>query len=133
MPSEWQTANPPDDRERINRARQAAEDLFQPRRQATHLDPSASTPNAQPADSPPRRPPRVFMIAPVRPMNASKAETPTEPKPVQRKAAIRREAREIPASQIGRVRTLTNYGMTRAEVAALYGVTVDEIERVTRG
>jgi hypothetical protein len=66
------------------------------------------------------------------PMNAAKVEAPTEPKPIQRSAVIRRETREIPASQLGRVRALTSYGMTREQVAELYGVTVDEIERVTR-
>jgi hypothetical protein len=45
---------------------------------------------------------------------------------------IRRETREIPATQLGRVRALTRYGMTRAQVAELYGVTVDEIERIIR-
>jgi hypothetical protein len=49
---------------------------------------------------------------------------------MRRTAAIRRETREIPASQHGRVRALTNYGMTPEQVAELYGVTVDEIERI---
>jgi len=35
--------------------------------------------------------------------------------------------------QIGRVRALATYGMTTAQVAELYGVTVDEIERVLDG
>ena len=37
---------------------------------------------------------------------------------------------KIPASQFGRVRALAGYGMTWAQVAELYGVTVDEIERI---
>jgi hypothetical protein len=45
---------------------------------------------------------------------------------------VRRKAREIPASQHGRVRALANYGMTREQVAELHGVTVDEIERISR-
>ena len=36
----------------------------------------------------------------------------------------------IPASQLGRVRALMNYGMTREQVAELYGVAVDEVERI---
>ena len=55
-----------------------------------------------------------------------------EPKLIRRKAAVKREAREIPVSQFGRVRALTSYGMTRVQVAELYGVTVDEIEKIIR-
>jgi hypothetical protein len=43
---------------------------------------------------------------------------------------IRHEAREIPASQLGRVRGLASYGMAREQVAELYGVTADEVKRV---
>ena len=64
-------------------------------------------------------------------MNTAKVEPAAEPKQV-RAAAIRRGARGIPASQFGRVRTLTKYGMTRAQVAELYGVIVDEIEKIIR-
>ena len=42
------------------------------------------------------------------------------------------EDRGIPASQFGRVRTLTRYGMTKAQVADLYEVTIDEIDRIIR-
>jgi hypothetical protein len=55
-----------------------------------------------------------------------------EPKLIRRKAAVKREAREIPVSQFGRVPALRNYGMTRAEVAELYGVSVDELDRIVR-
>ena len=65
-------------------------------------------------------------------MNTAKVEPAAEPKQIRRKAVIRREAREIPVSQFGRVRTLTSYGMTRAQVAEFYGVTVDEIDRIIR-
>jgi DNA invertase Pin-like site-specific DNA recombinase len=64
---------------------------------------------------------------------AAKAEAPAKPKPIRQQEAIRRETREIPASQHGRVRALTRYGMTRAQVARLYEVGVDEIERIIRG
>ena len=65
-------------------------------------------------------------------MTTAKVEPAAEPKLIQRKAAIKRETREIPASQFGRVRALTSYGMKRAQVAELYGVTVDEIDRIIR-
>ena len=77
----------------------------------------------------PRRQPRIFAIPPQRPISTAKVEAPAEPRPIRRKAAIRRESREIPAAQLGRVRALTNYGMTQQQVAELYGVTVEVIER----
>ena len=64
------------------------------------------------------------------PMTTAKVKPAVEPKQRRRTAAIGRETREIPASQFGRVRTLTKYGMTQAQVAELYGVAVDEIERI---
>ena len=64
------------------------------------------------------------------PMATAKVEPAAEPKQIRRKAATKREVREIPASQFGRVQTLTKYGMTQAQVAELYGVAVDEIERI---
>jgi hypothetical protein len=38
----------------------------------------------------------------------------------------------VPPSQIGRVRALATYGMTPAQVAQLYGVTTDEINRILK-
>jgi hypothetical protein len=72
------------------------------------------------------------MIPPLRPESTAEIEIPAEPKPIRRRAAIRRETRELPASQHGRVRALKSYGMTREQVAEVYGVTVDEIERICR-
>jgi hypothetical protein len=65
-------------------------------------------------------------------MGTAKVEPAAEPKQIRRTVAIGREAREIPASQFGRVRALTSYGMTRVQVAELYGVTVEEIEKIVR-
>jgi len=65
-------------------------------------------------------------------MNTTKVEPAAAAKQIRRTAAIGRETREIPASQFGRVRTLTNYGLTQVQVAELYGVTVDEIEKIIR-
>jgi hypothetical protein len=64
------------------------------------------------------------------PMDTAKVEPAAEPKQIRRAAAMGRETRQIPASQFGRVRALTNYGMTRAQVADLYEVTIDEIDRI---
>jgi hypothetical protein len=64
-------------------------------------------------------------------MATAKVEPGAAPKQV-RAPAIGRETHQIPVSQFGRVRTLTKYGMTRAQVAELYGVTVDEIDWILR-
>jgi hypothetical protein len=63
-------------------------------------------------------------------MSTAKVEPAAKPKQIRRKATAQRETRDIPVSQFGRVRTLTNYGMTRSQVAEFYGVTVDEIDRI---
>jgi hypothetical protein len=130
--TEWQTATARNDRERISRVRQVAEDLFKPRQQTVSADVPTSAPDV--ASSPehrPRRQPRIFAIPPQMPTIAVKAAAPDQMQ-MRRRAAIRRETRKIPASQHGRVRTLTMYGMTQEQAAELYGVTVDEIERISR-
>lgn len=45
-------------------------------------------------------------------MSAAEVEPAAEPKQMLRKATAKRETREIPVSQFGRVRTLTSYGMS---------------------
>ena len=65
-------------------------------------------------------------------MNTAKVEPAAEPKQIRRAAAMGGETRQIPASQFGRVRALTRYGMTRAQVADLYEVTIDEMDRIIR-
>ena len=129
MLPESQTANARDDRQRINRAHQNAEDLFKPRQQTILAEvPTSARDAASSAESQPRRQPRIFTIQPQMPTSAAMAP-PTEPKPIRRRA-VRRQTPEIPASQLGRVRALMNYGMTREQVAELYGVAVDEVERI---
>src|SRR5580704_6475299 len=55
--SDWQTASARNDRERSNRTRQNAEDLFKPKPQTTRAD----VPNdASSAEYQPRRQPRIF-------------------------------------------------------------------------
>jgi len=39
---------------------------------------------------------------------------------------------QIPRSQFARIRTSVKYGMTAAQVAGVYGVAVDVIERILR-
>jgi hypothetical protein len=64
-------------------------------------------------------------------MGEEKREAPVKPKPMrQRQIVIRDPA--IPPSQFGRVRALASYGMTQEQVAELYGVGVDVIERIVR-
>jgi hypothetical protein len=41
-------------------------------------------------------------------------------------------ATEIPTSQFARIRAWVEYGMTTAQVAAVYGVAVGAIERILR-
>jgi hypothetical protein len=130
--TEWQSADDRNGREKITRARQAAEDLFKPIQQNTAVDVARSTPSAASRAEPSRREPRIFVVPPRAPISAP-VERPTEPKPIRRKATTRRETGAVPASQMGRVRTLTSYGMTRAQVAKLYDVSIDEIERIIRG
>ncbi len=132
MPTEW-PSDADTDREKIDRARRNAEDLFKPRPQSGPADVAAAAENPVPsADHQPRRQPRIFRIPPVVPMSAAKGEAPAASKPIRRRRTVGRNIGAIPASQFGRVRALASYGMTRAQVAELYGVDVDEIERIIR-
>jgi hypothetical protein len=65
-------------------------------------------------------------------MAAEKGEAPAEPKSTRPERTVRRATGSIPAAQFGRVRALASYGMTQAQVAELYGVGVDEIERIIK-
>jgi hypothetical protein len=131
--TEWQSADDRNGREKVTRARQAAEDLFKPTQQHAGGDLVGSTPSAASSAEPqPRREPRIFAVRP-RAQISAPVERPVEPKPLRRKAVTGREAGAVPASQAGRVRALTSYGMTRAQVAELYDVSIDEIERIIRG
>lgn len=127
--SEWDSAEDRNNRERIDRARQAAEDLFKPGRRVEASPPQSSPSAAAPSGAPARRQPRIFTLPP-RVTNGPQRDAPPEPKPIRQKAAPRRRAPSVPPSQIGRIRTLTSYGMTPAQVAELYEVSTDEIERI---
>jgi hypothetical protein len=131
--TEWQSADERNNRERVDRARQAAEDLFKRARHDTGIELPASASNgAPPAEPPPRRQPRIFTIPPQMP-KSTEAEPPPEPKPMPKKPVARRPAGTIPPSQVGRARALATYGMTQEQVADLYGVTVGEIARILKG
>ena len=105
------------DRERITNARRAAEDLFRPKPQAGR----ETVPDAlAPGEQPPRKP-RILAISPAAPIRAAAVETPVTRKP---------PAPKIPASRFARIRTWVRYGMTASDVAQVYGVAVEEIERI---
>jgi hypothetical protein len=100
----------PSDRERIDRARQAAEALF------TQKPPVAKPPLAA-------KP--VLAVGP-------QAATPVRSEPVVSSGVEAPVKGEISASQAARIRTWVKYGMSATEVATICGVPVDEIERVLR-
>lgn len=118
MLSREQQPHPPsDDRERIIRARLAAEALFK-------SNPSVRTPpepETAPADQAARKPRALQIVSPP----ASVRRTDPE-----RSVISPPPAREIPRSQCGRIRAWVKYGMTVAQVAQVYGVPVSEIERI---
>ena len=131
---EWQVADERNNRERISRAREAAEELFRPAHHAAQAHaPGPASNGGAPAEQEPRRSPRIFAIPPRR-----LAASPPQPQPVvaarprRRPAAAKRSSATVPPSQFGRVRALGTYGMTPLQVAELYGVTVSEIERILR-
>ena len=127
----WQPSDGPVDRARIDRARQDAENLFKPRERPPGANPPVAAANpGSTVDPQPRRQPRIFRIPPVVPMIAAPSEASVKPGRIRRSRPVRRETRAILPSQFGRVRALANYGMTQAQVAELYGVGVEEIERI---
>jgi hypothetical protein len=107
----WDSADDRNHREKIIQARRAAEDLFKPHAQ---------------------RQPRVLTsVPPVVP--SAKTEMPADHKRKQWEKAPGQHTGIVPSSQMGRVRALTTYGMSRAQVAKLYGVTIKEIDRIIKG
>jgi hypothetical protein len=106
------------DRARITNARRAAEELFKPKAQA----PRETAPNAlSPGEQSPREP-RILAISPAAPIPAVEtAVSPNQP-----------TMPEIPVSQFARIRTWVKYGMKLSQVAQIYEVTVEEIERILR-
>jgi hypothetical protein len=114
----------------ITHARAAAEALFKPKKQvdltaAPTFDPVAPLQVAQPEP----RTPRIIAIPSTTPVIEATIAPATDIKPKSRQGESRRREK-IPAVQHDRVRTLAQYGMTLAEVADLYGVSVDVVERI---
>jgi len=116
-----QHRNSADDRERLSSARQAAEALFTPNREITQQSIQEGT--AAAGES--ARKPRVLAISPPVPAGHEEVEAPISPN--QQKITPK-----IERSQMARVRTLVRYGMTARQVAEVYGVDVDEINRIVR-
>jgi hypothetical protein len=107
-----------DDRERITRARQAAEALFAPKRPVAEQS-VLNSPAAEPRKA------RRLATSPPAPALLEEAEP--------RVRLVEEQARpEIPVSKFAHIRALVKYGMTVSQVAEVYGVAVGAIERVLR-
>lgn len=131
---EWQSADERNSREKISRARQAAEDLFKRAQPNANADAEVTRPTsnvAAPHEQEQRRQPRIF-TAPPRVSPGPKVEHPVAARPIRQRAVAKQSTRTVPPSQIGRVRALATYGMTLVQVAELYGVTVGEIDRILK-
>ena len=108
-----------DDRERITRARQAAEALFTAKPPVS----APSVPDTPPAEQTARKP-RVLGIVPTAPVRVEEVEAPVSPE--------QQSPRAIPRAQFARIRALVKYGMTVAQVAEVYGVAAGDVERIIR-
>ena len=108
-----------DDHERITRARQAAEALFS-------VKPPVSVPSvADAAQDQSSRKPRVLRVTSPPPTGVEEPKASVSLEPLEPATAP-----SIPPAEFGRIRTWMRYGMTIAEVAAVYGLAVDELARV---
>ena len=119
-------------REKIIRARRAAEDLFKKAQQTSSPEFTAPASGTSSTGQRARRQPRVLTIAPPT-VPSAKTEMPADQKRIRREKAPGQHTGIVPSSQTGRVRALTTYGMSRAQVAKLYGVTIKEIDRIIKG
>jgi hypothetical protein len=103
----------------MTRARRSAEALFTTKRQVTKQSSvSESLPSV--AQSP--RKPRVLKALLPAPVRHEEEKAPVE--------SQERITPEIPTSQFARIRAWVKYGMSVAQVAGVYGVAVDVIERI---
>ena len=105
-----------DDRDEVESARQAAEALFAPKPGVSEQSVS------DPAQSASPRRPRVL---PVLPPATIRQETVDDPGVLEEPTAP-----EISARKLARLLTLVRYGMTVSQVADLYRVPVETIERI---
>ena len=120
LTSRQRTSSFGDDRERVKRARVAAEELFSPKQQVAK-DTVEESPSS--AERSPRKP-RILTISPAVPVRRETVESPVSLK--------QQTATEIPVSQFNRIRAWVKYGMTAPQVAQVYGVAVEDIERILR-
>ncbi len=108
------------DRDEINRARQAAEALFAPKRPIIEQSSPTTTPSP---DQMARKPRILSAVVQAQPAHVEPTEVPIAPVPPK-------STQRIPASHLGRIRACMKYGMTMAQVAEVYGVTIGDIERM---
>ena len=104
--------------EKINRARQAAEALFKPKRPTKEAAGPVFTPSIDPAHKP-----RILQSVAAEPSIANETHLPPD-------RETRTRAHQIPAVHLTRIRTWLKYGMTVRQAAKVCGVSVSEIERV---
>jgi hypothetical protein len=57
---------------------------------------------------------------------------PTEVEPLKASVSLEPTTPPIPPAHFARIRTWMRHGMTIAEVAAVYGLVVDELARILR-
>jgi hypothetical protein len=130
LPHDWQPTNARDDREQLNKAREAADALFTPKKQIERAEePTSALVAPSQVEQPTPRTPRIIAMPAAMPVTDEIVAPSTDSKPGRRRTVSRRPAK-VPASQHDRIRTLVTYGMTVAEVADLYGVPVDIIDRI---
>ena len=103
---------------KINRARQAAEALFKPKRPTKEAAAPVFTPSIDPAHKP-----RILQSVAAEPSIANETHLPPD-------RETRTRAHQIPAVHLTRIRTWLKYGMTVRQAAKVCGVSVSEIERV---
>lgn len=111
------------------RAREAAEALFKPKPSAPHV-PVSSAPEAAGTPEPPpqqQRKPRIIAIPPPPPRAPSPPPRDTAP---ARHAAKPSASGKIDEADYGRIRALATHGLTLVQVAELYDVPLQTIERI---
>jgi hypothetical protein len=108
-----------ENRARATQAREAAEALFRPKPR----DAEPPRPDATPQDHAARHP-RVLSALTASPATDAMTETSATPQPEVPAA--------IPASEFTRIRAWVAYGLTVREVAEMYGVSIEDVQRILR-
>jgi hypothetical protein len=118
------------DGQHVHDALRAAQALFKPKAKAASTE--AQVPPADgvpPTEQPAPRKARILMAS--QPVPAQPEPETQAPLPIEEEGAAKKpQAKEIPASEYGRVRALAKYGMTVEQVAGTYEVSVDEVRRI---